>query len=50
VRAFLAFLSVHETALGSETPSVLAELREYEGVLEKTAARRLRWHLAASWR
>jgi hypothetical protein len=50
VRAFLAFLNANEAALGSETPSVLAELKEYELVLEKTEDRGLRWHLAASWR
>jgi hypothetical protein len=36
--------------LGSEGPAVLAELREYEVVLQKTAERGLRWHLAVSWR
>ena len=36
--------------LGSEGPEVLAELREYAAVLEKTSARGLRWHLAVSWR
>jgi hypothetical protein len=50
IRSFLSFLSANATALGSETPSVLAELREYERVLEKAGARGLRWHLAASWR
>ncbi|HEY5380850.1 MAG TPA: hypothetical protein VIJ65_01235 [Acidobacteriaceae bacterium] len=36
--------------LGTEGPAVLAELREYEIVLRKTAERGLRWHLAVSWR
>lgn len=36
--------------LGSEGPLVLDELREYEVVLQKTADRNLRWHLAVSWR
>jgi hypothetical protein len=36
--------------LGSEGPEVLGELREYQAVLMKTAQRRLRWHLAVSWR
>jgi hypothetical protein len=50
VRALLEFLAAVPAALGSETVSVRDELREYERVLEKTADRRLRWHLAASWR
>jgi hypothetical protein len=50
VRAFITFLNTHQAAFGSETTSVLAELKEYERVLEKTADRGLRWHLAASWR
>jgi hypothetical protein len=50
VRALMNFLITREVALGSETRDVLSELREYERVLEKTAARGLRWHLAASWR
>jgi hypothetical protein len=44
------FLREAPAALGSETPAVLSELREYERVLRKTAERRLRWHLAVSWR
>ncbi len=36
--------------LGSEGRAVLSELEEYVTVLEKTAARGLRWHLAVSWR
>ena len=36
--------------LGTEGGAVLQELREYETVLRKTAARGLRWHLAVSWR
>lgn len=50
VRALIDFLAATDAALGSETPPVLIELREYERVLEKTAERGLRWHLAASWR
>jgi hypothetical protein len=50
VRALLEFLAVVPAALGSETPAVRDELREYERVLDKTARHRLRWHLAASWR
>jgi hypothetical protein len=36
--------------LGSEGTTVLSELREYEKVLQKTAERGCRWHLAVSWR
>lgn len=50
VRALTAFLHTAPAALGSETPQVVAELREYERVLAKTAERSLRWHLAVSWR
>lgn len=49
VQAFIAYLINSPAALGSETPSVLSELREYESVLEKTMEHGLRWHLAASW-
>ena len=50
VSALLEFLREAPTALGSETAMVLSELREYERVLQKTADRGLRWHLAVSWR
>jgi hypothetical protein len=50
VHALLEFLATVPTALGSETPAVQDELREYERVLQKTARYHLRWHLAASWR
>lgn len=50
VRALIEFLSETPVALGSETPTVLLELKEYERVLQKTSVRGLRWHLAASWR
>jgi hypothetical protein len=50
VRALIHFLTDDPAALGSETPPVLLELREYERVLSKTAQRGLRWHLAVSWR
>jgi hypothetical protein len=36
--------------LGTEGPQVLAELEEYERVLERTLPAGLRWHLAVSWR
>lgn len=50
VCALLDFLRESPAALGSETAGVISELREYERVLHKTAERRLRWHLAVSWR
>jgi len=50
VCALIEFLQESPAALGSETRQVLAELREYERVLRKTAQRELRWHLAVSWR
>jgi hypothetical protein len=46
----IGFLASNPAALGSETPVVLSELREYERVLRKTAHRGLRWHIAVSWR
>lgn len=50
VRALIDFLVANPTALGSETPPVLNELREYDRVLHKTTKRQLRWHVAVSWR
>ncbi len=50
VQALIAFFTESPAALGSETPLVVAELREYERVLLKTASYGLRWHLAVSWR
>ena len=50
VCALTDFLDHTPAALGSETAPVLAELREYERVLRKTAQRQLRWHIAVSWR
>ncbi|MGB8261661.1 MAG: hypothetical protein WCE75_14965 [Terracidiphilus sp.] len=50
VRALIELLSASPVALGSETPAVLLELREYERVLRKTSQRSLRWHIAVSWR
>jgi hypothetical protein len=50
VCALIEFFEGSPAALGSETPQVLLELREYERVLRKTAQRELRWHLAVSWR
>jgi hypothetical protein len=49
VRALLAALAdPHQ--LGSDSEQVLSELLEYAQVLEKTMCRKMRWHLAVSWR
>jgi hypothetical protein len=48
VRTLLRFLDVVPAALGSETPAVFLELREYERVLRKTVERGLRWHVECS--
>jgi hypothetical protein len=50
VSALIEFLRAAPAAIGSETAAVLSELREYERVLGKTSDRKLRWHLAVSWR
>ena len=50
VMTLIDFLVESSAALGSETQPVLAELREYERVLTKSAERGLRWHIAVSWR
>jgi hypothetical protein len=50
VMTLIDFLIESPAALGSETQPVLAELREYERVLAKSAERSLRWHIAVSWR
>ena len=50
VRALLMALDADPQQLGSEGELVLSELLEYAHVLEKTADRKMRWHLAVSWR
>ena len=50
VRALLLALGDDPQQLGSEGEQVLSELLEYAQVLEKTLERKLRWHLAVSWR
>lgn len=50
VDALVEALEQDPYQLGSEGEMVLAELREYQTVLRKTAERGLRWHLAVSWR
>ena len=50
VRALLEALVEDPQQLGTEGKQVISELREYAEVLEKTSERKLRWHLAVSWR
>jgi hypothetical protein len=50
VRALLVALEADPLQLGSEGERVFSELLEYAHVLEKTMDRKLRWHLAVSWR
>ncbi len=50
IDALVVTLEEDPYQLGSEGAMVLAELREYQSVLRKTAERDLRWHLAVSWR
>ncbi len=50
VRALIEALSNEPQLLGTESSQVLSELKEYARVLEKTAERQLRWHVAVSWR
>jgi hypothetical protein len=50
IEALVAALEEDPQQLGSDGVPLLQELREYEGVLHKTAERGLRWHLAVSWR
>jgi len=50
VRALLIALEEDPLQLGTEGEQVLSELLEYAHVLEKTMDRKMRWHLAVSWR
>jgi hypothetical protein len=50
VSRLLEHLRATPSALGSETQAVVREIEEFERVLHKTAARRLRWQLAVSWK
>ncbi|HEY8998270.1 MAG TPA: hypothetical protein VIM60_10240, partial [Edaphobacter sp.] len=50
VEALVAALEHEPQKLGSDGEEVLAELVEYRRVLKKTEDRKLRWHLAVSWR
>jgi hypothetical protein len=50
VRTLLIALEADPQQLGTEGEQVLSELLEYAHVLEKTMERKMRWHLAVSWR
>lgn len=50
VSALLEELRREPTELGSDSALIREELEEYLTVLQKTAERNLRWHLAVSWR
>jgi hypothetical protein len=50
VEALLETLHREPAQLGSESEFIREELEEYATVLRKTVERRLRWHLAVSWR
>jgi len=50
VQALLMTLEADPQQLGTEGEMVLSELLEYAHVLGKTKDRKLRWHLAVSWR
>ncbi len=50
VDALVDALEHEPQQLGTEGVEVLAELLEYRKVLRKTQDRRMRWHLAVSWR
>ena len=50
VRPLLQALRDEPAQLGSDSEGLRDELQEFEVVLQKTADRNLRWHLAVSWR
>jgi hypothetical protein len=50
VRALVKALDDDPQQLGTEGEQVLSELLEYQQVLKKTSDRKMRWHLAVSWR
>jgi hypothetical protein len=50
VKALVKALEDDPQQLGTEGSLVLAELKEYARVLERTVTAGLRWHLAVSWR
>ena len=50
VNALLHALEADPHQLGTEGEQVLSELFQYAQVLKKTCEKKLRWHLAVSWR
>lgn len=50
VVAMISALRDEPQQLGSDGEMILSELLEYAQVLQKAAERKLRWHLAVSWR
>jgi hypothetical protein len=50
VQALLDALMDEPQQLGTEGEQVISELMEYARVLKKTRDRKMRWHLAVSWR
>lgn len=50
VRPLLQCMREEPSLLGSDGEALREELGEFEAVLQKTADRGLRWHLAVSWR
>ena len=50
VQALLQALQDEPQQLGTEGKQVISELKEYQEVLEKASERKMRWHLAVSWR
>ena len=50
VQALLDALMDEPQQLGTEGEQVISELMEYSRVLKKTRDRKMRWHLAVSWR
>jgi hypothetical protein len=50
VRPLLGALRDEPAQLGSDSENLRDELEQFEVVLQKTADRKLRWHLAVSWR
>lgn len=50
VKPLLLCLREEPALLGSDGEALREELAEFETVLQKTADRGLRWHLAVSWR
>ena len=50
VQALLDALIDEPQQLGTEGEQVISELMEYSRVLKKTLDRKMRWHLAVSWR